>query len=30
MTRYFDAAGLISFVTMVAAGYLLLTLGPLP
>ena len=30
MTRYFDAVGLISFATMVAAGYLLLTIGPLP
>jgi hypothetical protein len=30
MTRYFDIAGLISFACMVVAGYLLLTLGPLP
>jgi hypothetical protein len=30
MTRYFDAVSLVSFACMVAAGYLLMTLGPLP
>jgi len=30
MRRYFDAAGLLSFACMVAAGYLFMTVGPLP
>jgi len=30
MTRYFDAVGLLSFACMVGAGYLVMTLGPLP
>jgi hypothetical protein len=30
MSRYFDAAGLVSFAGMIAVGYMILTLGPLP